>query len=204
VKNGVVVKECMTDLVTKEAKENHIDLKENFDVVHAVVTYLYTEDYVDDESDQDMDWSAAVFNVWMITFADKYNIPLLGTLAAEKFEKSVAREWNKPGFKDTIREVYALNIKDIQLLRDSILRVLRVCGDNLFSGAEPQSFCAFVESIPKFAAESAARATSLLAARMKRETHFACERCPVELTIRKESEAKVNFCPSCGKRVRQG
>ncbi|KAM3417137.1 hypothetical protein BST61_g8712 [Cercospora zeina] len=89
----------------KEAQTGIIDLPDDGeDVVHALLSYIYTADYKTNEA---LDYKM-LFQVRVHTIADKYDCPGLCQLAESKFAAYIATDWQRDSFATAVEEMYVV------------------------------------------------------------------------------------------------
>ncbi|RMY41622.1 hypothetical protein D0865_12236 [Hortaea werneckii] len=112
-----------TSLTSKqEGKLGKITLKDDPQVVDALLHWLYNFDYGDYGNSQDH-YCPSVLDVRVYAAADKYLLPNLKRLAAEKFEKGMKAEWESGGFVNAIQEAYVVIPESDRTLKKIIIEV---------------------------------------------------------------------------------
>ncbi|KAK5674687.1 hypothetical protein LTS10_012688 [Elasticomyces elasticus] len=136
----------------KEAEDNTVALKKAEDdpsVVQAMLSYLYTTEYSDEEQDQDM-IPAIILNIHLHVIADKYEIPGLEKLAASKFKKRAKKEWDTKSFADAATLIYTSVVDRDNQLKEVVMSVATEHADALSDPASPSGahFRRAVEAVP--------------------------------------------------------
>ncbi|KAI7533878.1 hypothetical protein KC331_g12847 [Hortaea werneckii] len=106
----------------EEGKLGKITLKDDPQVVDALLHWLYNFDYGDYGNSQDH-YCPSVLDVRVYAAADKYLLPNLKRLAAEKFEKGMKAEWESGGFVNAIQEAYVVIPESDRTLKKIIIEV---------------------------------------------------------------------------------
>ncbi|KAI7467862.1 hypothetical protein D0860_01894 [Hortaea werneckii] len=106
----------------KEGKSGRITLKDDPQVVDALLHWLYNFDYGDYGNLQDH-CCPIVLDVRVYAAADKYLLPNLKRLAAEKFEKHAKAEGESDGFVKAIQEAYDVVLESDRTLKKIIIDV---------------------------------------------------------------------------------
>ncbi|KAK3640306.1 hypothetical protein LTR56_011902 [Elasticomyces elasticus] len=135
-----------------EAENNTITLKKAEDdpsVVQAMLSYLYTTDYSDEEHDLDLT-PAMLLNIHLHVIADKYEIPSLEKLAAEKFQQRAKLEWSTKSFADAATLIYTSVADRQNQLKEVVMSAATEYAEALSDPASPSGahFRSAVEAVP--------------------------------------------------------
>jgi len=170
------------------------------------VAYLYTMDYEDARAESES-WNPMLHNIEIHTFADKYNIPALGALAAAKLYEQAEQKWNTLEFAELIYPIYAnLDTAREQNLRDAVLAIAEKHSNALLTEKSGESFRAIAGEARGFGIELASKlALTLEKQRLESETQRAnevdlgcCESCKEMITVKCGEDCTIGYCPSCG------
>ncbi|TAQ87236.1 hypothetical protein B7494_g4422 [Chlorociboria aeruginascens] len=80
--------------------------------------------------------SALLFNTKVYIIADKYDIPVLKTLAKAKYERSIISHWNTPTFSEAAKLLWENTMDDDRLLRNVVIDAATANLDDLLDRGE--------------------------------------------------------------------
>ena len=107
-------------------------------LVRTILNYMYQLDY-SDSSDELLTKgiSPIRFNVLVYAMAEKFQIPPLKKLAAQKFEKLIGTQWDRDTFPAIIRAVYESTPRGDRGLRDVVVKTVAAHTAQLLSVPTP-------------------------------------------------------------------
>ena len=157
--------------------------------------YLYNFEYSDVVNEQEA-FSPIVFNVYVHSIADKYNIDDLEKLAVSKFSSRAKEEWNSQAFADAIQLVFGEAADRHGQLRETILNVCSKHAKELHSSEYGAAFRAVALSVPEFGGELSGRLAKSRVEAVVGKT-YRCSNCSTRFAM--EMKAICNYyCPNCG------
>ena len=156
--------------------------------------YLYHFDYSDAVNEQEA-FTPIVFDVYMHSIADKYNIDDLEKLAASKFSTRAREEWKTQAFADAIQLIFTQAADRQQELRKTVLDVCSKHAKKLHSKEYGAAFRAVALSVPEFGGELSGR----LSQSREQVTVGKTYRCPsCSQTFSMKVTGNSNYhCPYC-------
>ncbi|KAF2207048.1 hypothetical protein CERZMDRAFT_51834, partial [Cercospora zeae-maydis SCOH1-5] len=186
----------------KEASSGIIDLPDdNKRAVDAMLTWMYTADYDDNEATTGI--TPPLFNVFVHTTGDKYGMPDLCKLAEAKFAVLAATEWQSSGFAQAVREMYATAPESKEALQECAVKCAVKHAKVLFKDKKSE-FADISRTTAPFAHQVS---TELMGKCQEREGEvryqcpscqksFVCEKFPGQSSRKSYSSAYVN-CMYC-------
>ena len=179
------------------------------DVVHAMLSYMYTLDY-DDAASEEGGPTPLMLNVLVCIVADKYNMPTLAQKAVSKFRAQADKAWDEEGIAATVKIIYDLDIGSKQQLRDVVIDTCTMHSKEIF---DPENNGGLVSQlarvVPCFGGDLAASlATSLNkpgSMIAMTERRYKCKDCPYGMSFVSEDIGSGRCgthvsCPHCAKR----
>jgi len=173
-------------------------------VIKALINGMYRLDYTDDQDITGVAVNPFIFNANIFAVAEKYDIPALKLLAAQKFRSHRSRltttsDQEKANeitaFGEAVRIVFSSTPSSEKLLREIALDITMDHVDDLL---DSESFCNEVEDAPGFGMKVAVRQKQMSAKAIK--PAWKCLRCATKwLAIEKGSY--YAYCPGCGNRA---
>ena len=119
-----------------------LGLEEIPGAIRALVEYLHTGDYDDEDFDLD-DWpddfemSSMAFNVYVHSLAQKYGISALALLAKARFEKlAIVQYWRK-SFAHAVKEAYTRFARHAIEIQQSMVKICCSTGSALLAVLGP-------------------------------------------------------------------
>ena len=175
------------------------------EVVKAMMYYIYHFDYSYPQTEPNS-IPRIVFDVYMHTIADKYDIDGLMKVAATKFTARTKSEWKTPGFAEAINEVYTVAADPYRELRDAIVEVCSKKAKDISTEDFGASIRDAANSLPSFGGDMfnrlAGRPSSL-----ENEARYRCGGCAQTFAMTKISEQDTRrnnggyrSCPYCSNR----
>ncbi|EME45280.1 hypothetical protein DOTSEDRAFT_128282 [Dothistroma septosporum NZE10] len=166
-------------------------------VVRQMLKYLYTADYEDDTTFVPGDTPEAVpallFNVYVHTIAEKYDIPALTKLAEAKFSQRADTEWSTSGFADAIAEMYDTAPESKGVLQEKALELSTTHAKELYTEGDSR-FKEVAATLSPFTSELFGRCM-ILGSRGS-PSHGSCPSCAIPLHMSFDKSSHYD-CPCC-------
>ncbi|KAK3659701.1 hypothetical protein LTR56_001064 [Elasticomyces elasticus] len=133
----------------KEAGEGVITLVEDDPrVVDAMFNYMYTFDYDESSNPDSTEMPQLVFDVYVLTLADKYDMPDLAQLATTKFGERAQSEWYNKAFAAAAALVFTTGTSVDAQLRRIVVTVAVLNSADLNMEGIGDHFQKVVSSVP--------------------------------------------------------
>lgn len=193
-------------IASKESREGVIELKKDDpEVVDAMIFYIYHFDYIYSQKDQDS-CPRIVFDVYMHTIADKYDIAGLMKVAADKFSARTKAGWKTSAFAEAINEVYTGAADPDRELRNAIMDVSSKHAKELSEQDYGAAFRDSTAQLPAFGNDLFAKLASGTSrpVEIEDEKFYQCDSCARVFAMTKVQHSDNSFygsrtysCPYC-------
>jgi hypothetical protein len=102
------------------------------DVAHAILAFLYTDDYEDDRPPRPDETRSCDLNALVYNHAIGLNLAALMKLSVRKYEECVLHDWSSSHFTNSLAIIYSCEVRERAELRAMVRKVFEEHGKELF------------------------------------------------------------------------